>query len=302
MNENCRFRTEGQQARVYEPGDIEGYGLADGRRFVAETVNERPFFLEQLTSGRVSLYYYRDELGDHYLIDKAGLGLSQLEYRESEKWVNGKRIASKSRSHLLLLNYYLQDWPDAPQATEDLGGPRHDNLIRLLENYHAAVSSNDTFEVLEQKMPLIVLTPEVVAGYTRYAEVPEMKTDNYSRVGALAHIWMPRVNRKLYFRTGVLYSQLDLYGTTRTYYKFPVQLEYVYPSEVFRPSFAYGPNFTNIIAGTVSGNLGAMVRLGNRTFLTAGYEIEFEEEYLIIPVQFLSQSVSVGIAVRLNGR
>ena len=64
---------------------------------------------------------------------------------------------------------------------------------------------------------------------------------------------MPRVNRNLYFRTGVLYSRLDLYGATRT-------------------------------------------------FLTASYEIEFEKEFVIIPVAFLSQSVSVGIAVRLNGR
>ena len=127
------------------------------------------------------------------------------------------------------------------------------NLIRLLEDYHAAVGSHHTFYVLEEKLPLIVLTPQVVAGYTRYAEVPEMKMGNFSRVGALAHIWMPRVNRNLCFRTGVLYSRLDLYGATRT-------------------------------------------------FLTASYEIEFEKEFVIIPVAFLSQSVSVGIAVRLNGR
>ena len=62
------------------------------------------------------------------------------------------------------------------------------NLIRLLEDYHAAVSLHHTFDVLQEKLPLIVLTPEVLAGYTRYAEVPEMKLGNCSRVGALAHI------------------------------------------------------------------------------------------------------------------
>lgn len=105
------------------------------------------------------------------------------------------------------------------------------------------MDSDQSFDVPEEKIPLIVLTPEIVADYTQYAEVPKMETDNYSRVGAPAHIWMPRVSRKPYLRTGVLYSRLDLDGATRTYYKFLVQLEYVYPSDVFRPSFAYGRNF-----------------------------------------------------------
>ena len=260
-------------------------------------------FLERLTNGRISLYYYRDKLDDHYLVDKAGIGLSKLQYRESEGRVNGRNVIRKSTSHILLLNYYMQDWPQAPKVTADLEKPRHDNLIRLLEQYHAALGSAETFDVLEKGTSLIALTAEMVGEYTRYNDNDlEVSVEDYPRVGVLAHIWMPRVNRKLYFRTGVLYSKFTLNGVSRTYYKFPVQLEYIYPSGTIRPRISYGPNFTNLIASTVSGHIGAMARLGKRAYLTAGYEIEFDEEYVVIPVAILSHSVSVGFAVRLSGR
>lgn len=302
MNEVCRFRTEGQKPVEYAPGNIAAYGLSDGRLFVSDTVDGDPLFLERLTSGRISLYSYRNEIYDYYLIEKSGLGLSKLEYRESERWVNGKRVINQSRSHILLLNYYMQDWPEAPAVTEDLGQPRRDNLLRLLEQYHAAVNPVETFEILEDRIPLIVLTPELVAGYNRYHEVLTLMVDNYTRFGAIAHIWMPRVNRKLYFRTGVLYSRFELEATTRSYYKFPVHLEYIYPSRTLRPRISYGHNFNNLTGGTVSGNLGIMARLANRIFLTADYEIEFDEQFVVIPVEFLSHAISVGIAVRLHGQ
>ena len=135
------------------------------------------------------------------------------------------------------------------------------------------MDSDQSFDVPEEKIPLIVLTPEIVADYTQYAEVPKMETDNYSRVGAPAHIWMPRVSSKPYLRTGVLYSRLDLYGATRptTNSRYNLNMRNR-PTSSGQTSPTDGI-FTNIIAGTVSGNFGLMVRVAKRSFLTASYEI-----------------------------
>ncbi|MGB3801687.1 MAG: hypothetical protein WA952_17855 [Lewinella sp.] len=302
LNTLASFRTGEGKTAEYAPGTINAYGFDDGRLFVSETVDNQPLFLERLTSGRVDLYYFRDERFNHYLIDKPGLGLSMLEYKETIKRVRGKRVLNRSRSHVLLLNYYLQDWVDAPEKTKDLGEPRHEDLINLLRQYHAAVGAADDFEVLKEQPPLIVVSPELVGGYTKYFDVSDLSVTSYTPVGIIGHLWMPRFNERLYFRTGMLYTRFELESGSRGYYKLPVQLEYIYPSGAFRPRFAFGPNFNNLTANTVSGNIGAMVRVANRVFVTAAYELEFEQEFVIIPVDFLAQSVSVGVSLMLTDR
>ena len=302
LGSEIRYRSADRKATVYTPGDLTAYGFDDGRTFVAHTVEGTSRFLEQLTTGRITLYYFRDDLGDHYLVDKPGLELSKLEYKESVKQVRGKRVFNRSRSHILLLNYFMQDWPAARERTADLGEPNHWKLIQLLEAYHAAVGEEASFEVLREQPPLIVLNPEITAGYTKYFDVNDLRVPSYAPVGIVAHVWMPRINEKLFFRTGVYFTRFQLEDKAMGYYKVPVQLEYVYPTGAFRPRFAYGPNFNNLTAGTVSGNLGAMLRVSDRLFLTAAYELEFEQEFVVVPVDFLAHSVSVGAAMLLNQR
>lgn len=302
LSYHARFRTPDGDATTYAPGEIAAYRFDGGRSFVSEEVDGEKVFLERLTDGRISLYYYRDTLGNHYYVDKPGLELSELEYRESIKYVNGRRVYNESKSHILRLNYFMQDLPDAAALTEDLGEPKHNALIKLLREYHEALGIAEKFTVLKEQPPLIVPNPELLGGFATYTDVPDLTASSYYPVGAVVHFWSPRVNEKLYFRTGVLYSRLQLETGSKAFFKIPLQLEYIYPSGAFRPRIAFGPIFNNLTAHTVSGNVGAFVRVGPRVFLSLSYGVEFEQDLMIVPTAYLAQSFHLGCAVMLSER
>ncbi len=73
----------GTQVVVYRPQDIQEYGFNDGRSYISRRVIingiEKLVFLERLSKGSVSLFYYRDETCRKYFIEKNNDGLVELQ-------------------------------------------------------------------------------------------------------------------------------------------------------------------------------------------------------------------------------
>ena len=145
----------------------------------------------------------------------------------------------------------------------------------------------------------MAVLPEVVLGTLRYREVPTLIPNTYPTGGVIAHLWLPRANEKINVRTGVMFSRLQLDDGNRSFFRFPLQLEYLRPSGVFRPRFAYGPVFNNLTASTVSATAGGMSQFGDRFFVSLTYEIEFEQALVFAPEKFLGQGAFLGCAIRL---
>ncbi|MGB3801689.1 MAG: hypothetical protein WA952_17865 [Lewinella sp.] len=82
----------------------------------------------------------------------------------------------------------------------------------------------------------------------------------------------------------------------------PRTIKYIHPTEDFSPRFSFGPDFSNLTAVTVSGNLNASVRLANRRPLSTAYEMVFDQEFVGGPVNFLAHKISAGFARMLTGR
>jgi len=196
----------------------------------------------------------------------------------------------------------MQDAPELRSQIQSLNKPEHKNLIRLAENYHNAVCEGEKCIIYEKKTKVFKVLPELVVGAIKYSNIDNISDKLYSHLGIIGHVWMPQSNEKLYFRTGIMYSNLDFgIGNENTsVIKVPCQLEYIYSKGIIRPRIAYGFNFYTVLTSTVALDIGGNLRLSETLFLSLSSGFEFHPVGLIIPDGYLSGSLSFGLLINLN--
>lgn len=312
MSRVCKFRASDNTVSEYYPGDIAAYRLIDGKFYVTQEVDGSKKFLEYLIKGKVNIYYMRDGAGDHYYIDKDGEMLSEMPYKEEIRSINKMTVLHKSSRHVGLLLYYMQDAPDLKPKIESIAKPEHDVLVKIAEQYHNAVCSGEKCIIYEKALPLIRISPEIVGGIVRNSNIDCLVGKTYAEAGIVAHIWLPRTNEKVYFRTGVLYSQmkyeelkdnnsvLSIERWRSNVFKIPCQLEYIYPKGWFRPRAAYGFNLNSEFLQTVAFYLGANLKLNNRLFLSVTSEVECYSRVMIVPEKLVSYSFKMGVYLNIK--
>lgn len=304
MSNACKFKSSDKTVQEYSPKEIRAYRFDEGKFYVSREVDNKMVFLEYLIKGTVNVYYLRDNSGDHYFFDKKGQPMVEIPYEEGIKYVDERKVYYESKNHIGLLKYYMQDAPGVQSQIQSIRKPEHKNLIKLAENYHKAVCEDEECIVYEKNAPMFKIIPEIVGGVINYTGVEDLVDKNYTHVGLIAHIWMPRLNEKIYFRTGVLRSELvfDVFyydDIIENYYKIPFQLEYIFPKGIIRPRMAYGMNYYVRKYFTVSFNLGANVKITDTFFLSATTDIEYRPSLFIIPNKFLSYSLKMGLFINL---
>jgi len=273
----CKFKSSENLINDYTPNDIHGYRFIDSKYFVSKKINGTPVFLEYLIKGKVNIYYLRIDNGDHYYIEKDDIELTELPYDEVIKTVDGKDYLYKSKKHVGLLSVYMQDAPDLQNRINNMGKPDHQNLTKLAEDYHNEVCDGEKCIVFEKKQPLIKVNWELAAGTINWVNTEafyEVKTDRYYfQTGVMANFWMPRLNEKIYFRTGILYSLGELTdGTNSPYIKIPMHIGYMAPSTFkVRPSFSIGL-FSPSYCGGISFKINKKMYLGVQGWMNFAYD------------------------------
>lgn len=299
MSSVCRFKGSDSTIIEYSPFDIVGFRFIDSKYFISEKINEKKVFLEYLIKGKVNIYYMRDDNGDHYFLDKEGLGLIELPYQEGIKYVDGKQVFFETKLHIGILNYYMQDAPEIQNQIQTIKKPGHQYLIQLAEDYHNAVCLDEKCIIYAKSIPFIKILPEITFGVTIYSNVEDLENKIYIQPGLIGHLWMPRSSEKMYFRTGMLFSRLD-YGTIKcNYFKIPCQLEYINPKGIFKPRIAYGFNFYIPGYYSVSLNVGGNLKLSEQLYLGATTDFEFNPTMLIIPKSYLANSLQIGLYLKI---
>jgi len=300
MSSLCRFKEADNTIKEYSPNDIEAYRFIDSKYYVSKEINKTIFFLEYLIKGKINIYYLRDETGDHYYLDKEDVKLTEIPYEEGIKYVDDKQVYFETTKHIGLLNYYMQDAPEFQTRIQTIKKPGHQNLIKLAEEYHNAVCKGEKCVIYEKSVPPVRIIPEMIGGVIKYSTIEHLNDKFYTHTGIIGHIWMPRTSEKLYFRTGVLFSQLNIDNEKSNFFKIPCQLEFIYPKGIFRPRIAYGLNFYLPGFQSVSFNIGTNIKLTEKLFLSATSEIEFNPMVLIIPKDLLSYSLQLGLFWRIK--
>jgi hypothetical protein len=319
MGEKCVFKSSSTGIITeYKPGDISAYRFKDDRFFIAKEINGKKVFLEFLIKGKVSIYYLRSNITNRYFIEKDGETLTELPYEE--KIVYGesddrdralrvsKTYLSTSKTHKNILKKYMKDAPELQSRIDEIAKPEHDDLIKLAKDYHNQVCKNESCIVYKKRTPRTNVSLELVGGITKYSNAFEIVQRNYVNLGVLAHFWLPRVNEKLYLRTGIIHSKIDIPDefsgsnnaiTSINFYKIPVQIEYIYPKGRIKPTVAYGINFYSPLNITVGFMGGLSIKISEKIALGLNYDLDFVSQALIIPSTFFSQSALVGLKIKL---
>ncbi|SDJ92619.1 hypothetical protein SAMN05421823_101440 [Catalinimonas alkaloidigena] len=303
MSTVCRFRTsEGAAEKVYAPDDIRAYRFTDGKYYITKVVEGKNKFLEYLVNGELSVYYMRDQSDhDRYFLGKDTV-LTEMRYQEAIIQRDGKNYYTHSSWHINLLKLYTQDAPSLQANVEAIQKPDHASLIKLAKRYHATVCNGEQCLVYEKRVPFLKANPEVVVGLVHYQRpVVRIQDKNYLELGVLLHVWMPRSNEKLYFRTGLLHARLQRESSTLSYYKIPFQLEYIYPKSRIRPKAAAGVNFYSPFYQTVAVMGGLQAQLSSRVYWSVNYDIDFTSsaKMPLFPEKMFSHDLQTGLFFRL---
>jgi len=309
MGEICKFRSADGKIVKYTPYDIAAYRFVDSKYYVAREIPDKMAFLEFLIKGQVNIYYLREDDGDErYFIDKEGEPLSEIPYEEGIREVDNKLYFYQTTEHQKVLSRYMQDAPQIQKQISELDRPDHDNLIALAKDYSNAVCKGGQCVVYAKNLRAIGIALDGVGGAIFYYNGVSSFTG-----GVLVNIWSPRINEKLYFRTGLLvsrYKYRDDYWDGQSgmivnvprwrkesIYKIPLMLEYIYPkSTIIKPKAAFGWSAYYPADLSLTCMAGVNIQLGGRASLSVEYNIDFvPHAFPIIPKEFFSQAVLGGL-------
>jgi len=300
MGSVCRFKSDNKDVVTFSPSDISAYRFIDGKYYVSREVNGNSVFLEYLSKGKVNIYYLRDNTGDHFYIDKEGLKLSEITHKESLVYIGDTQYSYNTTKHIGVLKIYMQDAPALNARIEKLRKPDNKTLTDLAEEYNKLWTSDLTIQY-QKRQSLIGVNLEFISGVITYVNDDQLIRHTYPMGGVIAHLWMPRSNEKVYFRTGIVFNRLETSDNKTTTFKIPLQFEYIYPKSMIRPKVAFGMNIFRTLNYTVAFMGGFDIRISESMFCTLAYDIDFLpfNKVPILPSKPFSQSLSAGFCIKL---
>ncbi|MDP2721672.1 MAG: hypothetical protein Q8O72_02840 [Bacteroidales bacterium] len=300
MGQICNFKTsEKSEITAYSPADLTAYRFIDSKYYISNQINGSKAFLEVLIKGKISIYYLRNEGGDHYFIGKTELPITELPYEEhivSQDESTYKSYLVQSKTHIGILNYYMQDAPVFQNKIAKIKKPDNINLVELAKEYNAKMSDGKQADSYIKKQSFAKVNLQGVIGLNTFSNSDFVDSKVYFQGGILAHVWMPRANEKLYFRTGALFSVIQTDGQSHGILKIPLQLEYISPKNKVRPKFAFGVFVYSPFYQSVAMMGGVNIHLKNSIFISVDYDLEFShaDKFPLLPKQLFSQNFSVG--------
>jgi len=299
MGTTCRFRqTKGAVKTNYLPGEIQAFRFIGSKYFVSREIGRKKAFLEFLVKGEVSLFYLRDETGEHYYIEKTGEPLTEIRYEEGTIYRNNTSCFYQTNQHIGILKVFMKDAPSLAKEIEEVKKPSHENLIKVAKDYHNLVCPGNDCIIYEKPVPFLKMNIEVAGGIINYQRIDSLDGNNFFRTGVFAHLWMPRWNENMYFRTGISYAKLSFENGDEGYYKIPLQFEYVFPKGLIRPRFAYGYTMYLNSGTYMSLDGGLNILLSDKLFLDIAADLEFESK-AVIPGKKLSHTFYAGFVFKL---
>lgn len=149
--EKCIFKQDSATEIVeYNPGDIKGYILDNGKyivskSFIIDNIEQR-LFIEFLVDGQAKLYSYNDLNENlYFLIEREDGEIISLDNTENPVTTDPPKPCIGQ------LNYIYRD---APQLRNKVNRTRYnkESMIQTAVNYHKEVSKTKDFNVYQEKI------------------------------------------------------------------------------------------------------------------------------------------------------
>jgi hypothetical protein len=300
----CVFKSETGEVKIYSPLEIAGYKFDGGRYYVSKNLKTgdgvRILFAEFLVDGRKNAYYFRDDSGDHFLIEYVNDTLLELPNKDEIYTEDGLKYSRKSTKQLNYLKAYFNDCPSLFQEIDNMGKINEDNLVRITTRYHNKMCPDSLCIVYYKRKPGIGFALEAEIGAIDYNY-----TTGSPEYGALVYLWLPRTNERLFLKTGYLVSHFEYEDYTYRVIKVPLQFEYLFPDKPVRPKFDLGvnvffdgPGYDNSVAA----NAGVLFKLWPSIYLDLNLGGEITPIGSMIAgegLNWISYSLNTGLYFRL---
>lgn len=246
--DRCLFKaTAKDSVQTFLPFDIVGYGLKDSKYYRSKKINSGARFLQGLSTGQLNIYFDQNKTGSHYYIEKEGLGLNELTFKESIKRVEGKSFLKLSKDHQGMLRYYMGDAPSLFGQIEKMERPTHQALINLSRSYHALMGQEEDFEVLLEKGPDFSFYIAPFIGYEAHYNKLVSSTISPLTYGLFFKLKEKTISEKINIKAGIIFAaRYEVEDLRLQLQRVPILIEYEFPMKGFDLSLSVGYNFFNL--------------------------------------------------------
>jgi len=234
----CTFKRdkEGTSTR-YLPDELTGYGFKSGRLYVTRTIPiegvDRKVFLQQLQSGRASLYYHDEK----YYIEKDSLFQLPVPKKREVKYKDGTYLA-EDKLYAGLLNVVFADCPVA------LKRPAYE--MRWINNAVEAYNRcNGSEQPRQTPSPWTKINWQLFGGAKYITGDPEtISSSVFPFAGASLELSSPALNDKVFLSMELMYFKY--YRQTSNEYVtsiYTARTDYTYRSSNLSVPFGIRYNF-----------------------------------------------------------
>jgi hypothetical protein len=269
LAKTCVFKKDSKSESIsYQPGDIFSFRFEQGKYYVSKIVetenDQKEVFLEFLVNGIANLYYYRDEIDDHYFLEKDPGKLVELTNQVREVYKNGGRYFVESNKYIGILK---ADFSDCPEIQPDLEKARlsHNSLIKLTSSYHDYVCDDEKCIIYRKEVPAfrVLIAPVIGIGYSTIniqqnslLEAMNFESSWSPEMGVQFNFLAPRLNEKISILVEAIASKNYHYGyfeeeigpqtnfydahINTSYISSSLGFKYTYPKGLVRPTVALG--------------------------------------------------------------
>ena len=312
--------------QIFTPEEIKGYRFADSKYYVSKSFKTgketKQLFLEYLINGIVDIYYYRDDNGEHYLVDMGHDELYELKNEEKEVIIDNTRYITKSNAYIGILKALFRESPSISKRVENIALD-HKSLIKVAHDYHYEVCTDQECIIYEKKLPEIRNTFGVVVGLnglliSQINEYPEdlyYLTNSqfgfkiYPSIGLYYKVNMPFINERIYFQYEGTYSRLHVktsnsfiepiynmnylndISVTQNAFNNLGYIKYEFPKGKIRPAFHLGAFVNYFFKTNFNRNLEVKFSWGDTYFTSQSKDSPFMK---------LDFGVNVGIGLSTN--
>ncbi|MDH5382773.1 MAG: hypothetical protein OEW75_18095 [Cyclobacteriaceae bacterium] len=219
-NQICVFKNEKNgELKEYEPDELKSYKFIDDKLFSSQRIETRKdvneqVFLEELVTGGVSLYKYKEL----YFFGINGEDLVKL---NTEIIGENSKITQKNK-HIGIITSYLV--PACPEIREQIMQVKlaEKPLTLLLENYNSCIGAPFISHKLNKRWATLAFN--ITSGFNTsslkftgsYSHLlSDFSRSNSLAIGGAIEIVSPRLNERLGLNLGMFYLSSD-YQTTNT--------------------------------------------------------------------------------------
>lgn len=180
-SKKCVFKTDLDKTKiVYSPNDILGYRYIDGKYYISKSINgsqdkvKETVFMEFFIKGIACIYYFVDNKGEHYYIEKTPFGLVELSDLDITKENEHKgELIFKGKLKLIMA--------DCPEIENEINNTQlnYPSLVKLSKAYHQRVCTTESCIIYEREPTPVKVNFGIVFGLScnKYKFGSELHSD-----------------------------------------------------------------------------------------------------------------------------